>query len=128
MGVPTSSVPVGLFLQGKLKVSVWTDCAEPECFRPHATPIEVSKFQGGLLSRYLAKLSVSPFKASGAFKALRGRNPTWAKREGPARSTTNVWASRDYSGKTSARVVDRSLTRLTVADRRLTSRKSSNNF
>ena len=31
--------------------------------------------------------------------ALRGLNPAWAKREGPVRSTTNVWASQDLLRK-----------------------------
>ena len=55
-------------------------CPEPECVSPHATPIEASKFRDGLLSRCLAKLSVSPLEASGALEALRGRNPTRVSR------------------------------------------------
>jgi len=41
-------------------------------------PIEVSKFRNGFLSRYLAKLSVSPLEASGAIWLISGRNPTRA--------------------------------------------------
>jgi len=69
-------------------VSADSDCAEPECGRPHATPIKAPNiFRSGLLNPNLAKLTVSPFKASGAFKALRGRNPTRAtrKKRSPAR-------------------------------------------
>ena len=31
--------------------------------------------------------------------ALRGLNPAWAKREGPERSASNVWASQDLLWK-----------------------------
>ena len=53
-------------------------------------PIEVSKFRNGFVSRYLAKLSVSPLEASGAMVLISGRNPTWAtpKKKKPGRGTT----------------------------------------
>ena len=127
MGVTQGSYSLPLLPTSKLMVSGVAVALSPSVFRLPTTHPEVSNKSVNGFVQLPYRSSVSPFEASGAMMLIRGLNPTWAKEKGPVRSARNVWAFQVYLSEKDFNAASRPLlTKLTVADRRLTSSKSSN--